>query len=113
MPIFVMIRQLELSISYFCWCFRGLKCTNSGFVLCKYAQYIPWEAIYRIIMISRVKLHVAKACAADHVRHWSNSVMCGSVKFGTWWGCILTAGHTSRTCSQAYDADQLILTARE
>ena len=92
MPIFVMTRQLELSISYFCWRFRGLKCTNSGFVLCKYAQYIPWEAIYRIILISRVKLHVAKACAADHVRHWSNSVMCGSVKFGTWWGCILTAG---------------------
>ena len=31
--------------------FQGSKCTNSGFVLCKYAQYIPWEAIYMIILI--------------------------------------------------------------
>ena len=45
-----MIRQLELSI-FFLLVFQGSKCTNSGFVLCKYAQYIPWEAIYMIILI--------------------------------------------------------------
>ena len=82
--------------------FQGSKYANPGPVLCNYAQYIPWEAIYRIILISRVKLHVAKACAADHVRHWSNSVMCGRVKIlvinglHTHCGPSPTAGHPRR-----------------